>query len=105
MSVLQIKSHDDLPGATAEFYQKLIVKRLVESSYKDVVCENIALPDNRRGCLVSANIGDYTYCAAVVFYKTGWLVPQDKVLVIELYGKTANVEKVCMNDIIKGFKF
>ena len=105
MSVLQIKSHDDLPGATAEFYQKLIAKHLKEADYKDVACENISLPDNRRGCLVSASIDGYTYYAAVVFYKSGWLCQQDKVLVIEFYGKTANVEKVNMNDIIKGFKF
>ena len=30
---------------------------------------------------------------------------QNKVLVIELYGKTANVEKVNMNEIINSFKF
>ena len=105
MSVLQIKTHDDLPGATAEFYQKLIAKQLKDADYKDVACKNISLVDNRRGCLVSARNGDYTYYAAVVFYKSGWLYQQDKVLVIEFYGKTANVEKVCMEEIIKGFKF
>ena len=105
MSVLQIKTHDDLPGATAEFYQKLIAKQLKDADYKDVACKNISLVDNRRGCLVSARNGDYTYYAAVVFYKSGWLCQQNKVLVIEFYGKTANVEKVCMEEIIKGFKF
>ena len=106
MSVLQVKTHDDLPGATPEFYQKLIIKHLKENNYKEVAAKKLALPDNRRGCLVSFNHNGYTSYAAVVFYrKAGWLGKQNKVLVIELYGKTANVEKVNMNDIIKGFKF
>ncbi len=107
MSVLQVKTHDDLPGATPEFYQKLIAKRLKAGYYdfKDVACKNISLPDNRRGCLVSACIGDYSYYVAVVFYKSGWFCKQNKILVIELYGKTANVEKVNMNEIINSFKF
>ncbi len=105
MSVLQVKSHDDLPGATPEFYQKLITKHFKENNYKDVAAKKLDLPDNRRGCLVSACIGDYSYYVAVVFYKSGWFCKQNKILVIELYGKTANVEKVSMNEIIKGFKF
>ena len=106
MSVLQVKIHDDLPGATPEFYQKLITRHFKENNYKDVAAKKLALPDNRRGCLVSFNHNGYTSYAAVVFYqKAGWLCKQNKVLVIELYGKTANVEKVNMNDIIKGFKF
>ena len=106
MSVLQVKSHDDLPGATSEFYQKLITRHFKENNYKDVAAKKLALPDNRRGCLVSFNHNGYTSYAAVIFYqKTGWFRKQNKVLVIELYGKTANVEKVNMNEIIKGFKF
>ena len=106
MSVLQVKSHDDLPGATPEFYQKLITKHLKENNYKDVAAKKLDLPDNRRGCLVSFNHNGYTSYAAVIFYqKTGWLGKQNKVLVFELYGKTANVEKVNMNEIIKGFQF
>ena len=106
MSVLQVKTHDDLPGATPEFYQKLIIKHLKENNYKEVAAKKLALPDNRRGCLVSFNHNGYTSYAAVVFYrKAGWLCKQNKVLVIELYGKTANVEKVNMNEIIKGFQF
>ncbi len=106
MSVLQVKSHDDLPGATPEFYQKLITRHFKENNYKDVAAKKLALPDNRRGCLVSFNHNGYTSYAAVIFYqKTGWFRKQNKVLVFELYGKNANVEKVNMNEIIKGFKF
>ena len=106
MSVLQVKSHDDLPGATPEFYQKLITRHFKENNYKDVAAKKLDLPDNRRSCLVSFNHNGYTSYAAVVFYrKAGWLGKQNKVLVIELYGKTANVEKVNMNEIIKGFQF
>ena len=106
MSVLQVKSHDDLPGATPEFYQKLITRHFKENNYKDVAAKKLALPDNRRGCLVSFSHNGYTSYAAVIFYqKTGWFRKQNKVLVFELYGKTANVEKVNMNEIIKGFKF
>ena len=106
MSVLQVKSHDDLPGATPEFYQKLITKHLKENNYKEVAHKKLALPDNRRGCLVSTSNDGTTYNAAVIFYqKTGWFRKQNKVLVIELYGKNANMEKVNMNEIIKGFQF
>ena len=106
MSVLQVKTHDDLPGATPEFYQKLITKHLKENNYKDVAAKKLDLPDNRRGCLVSFSHNGSTYNAAVIFYqKTGWFRKQNKVLVIELYGKTANVEKVNMNEIINSFKF
>ena len=106
MSVLQVKSHDDLPGATPEFYQKLITKHFKENNYKDVAAKKLALPDNRRGCLVSFSHNGYTSYAAVVFYqKAGWFHKQNKVLVFELYGKNANVEKVNMNEIINSFKF
>ena len=106
MSVLQVKTHDDLPGATTEFYQKLITKHLKENNYKEVAHKKLALPDNRRGCLVSTSNDGSTYNAAVIFYqKTGWFRKQNKVLVIELYGKNANMEKVNINEIIKGFQF
>ena len=106
MSVLQVKTHDDLPGATPEFYQKLITKHLKENNYKEVVHKKLALPDNLRGCLVAFNNNDYTsYVAVVSYQKNSWFRKQNKVLVIELYGKNSNVEKVNMNDIIKGFKF
>ena len=106
MSVLQVKSHDDLPGATPEFYQKFITKHFKENNYKDVAAKKLDLPDNRRSCLVSFNHNGYTSYAAVIFYqKTGWFRKQNKVLVIELYGKTANVEKVNINEIINSFKF
>lgn len=102
---LQMKHYNDLPGATAEFYSKFIKQQLQQSGFVSIECKDIVLPENHCGVAFSATRGDYTYNVAILFYQAGWLTRQNKVLVVEVLGKNADMKSVNMNDITKVLKF
>lgn len=92
--LLQMRSMDDLPGATSDFYQKLIKLQLKQNGFVDIVVKDTIFPGNHPGFLVTASRGEYAYSVVIAFYRAGWLSKQDKILVIEILGKTSDMKNL-----------
>ena len=93
-TAIQMRSYDDLPGATAEFYQKFVCKQLAQKGYADIEVKKLTLSGKSAGFSVTAASSGKSYTAAVVLFKDGLICKQNKVLLIELQGKTKDVKQV-----------
>ena len=101
---LLIRNYDCIYGTTAEFYRKLILNHLKQTGFVDVVCKKVSCGIN-HGFSISARNGKYTYQTAVVFYKSGCIFKQDKVLSVELSGETADMKTVDIAEVLEKLTF
>ena len=103
-TAIQMRSYDDLPGANAEFYQKFVCKQLAQKGYADIEVKKLTLSEKSSGFSVTAASSGKSYTAAVVLYKDGLICKQNKVLLIELQGKTKDVKQVDLKKMTGSLK-
>ena len=104
-AILKMRICDNLPGANAVFYRKLISRQLEQNGCAKISAKDIDW-QKKSGVSISSVRGEYNYNVVIIFYQEScFFNKQNKVLVIEFLEKNTSKNKFNPLDILEKLKF